>query len=312
MPLNANWDDLRLFLAVAEQGSFSAAARLLKQGQATLSRRMAEFEAALGEPVFERSSLGARLTPLGRKLLPSAQAMAEWAAEAQVQQAGTGRTSAMQGKVRVAAPPSIAYDFLAPMAADIRRAHPGLQIEVLSAVKLLNLSRGEADIALRTFAPQDPDLLCLDSISAPIKAYACSDYVQRLPAHYGAKDLDWICWAAPYDEVQINQELRALIPNFKAAFTSDDHNVQFAACRAGVGALLMAHVQHRYTQLGQLCALPLDFGPQAVGHLHMVCHKRTAQLSPVVAVREYISAEFAYMRAQQGLHGSALEAGLGS
>ena len=302
MPINANWDDLRLFLAVAEQGSFSAAARLLKLGQATLSRRMAELEAALGEPVFERSSQGARLTPLGRKLLPSAQAMAEWAAEAQVQHGAHGRTSAMQGKVRVAAPPAIAYDLLAPMAADIRQAHPGLQIEVLSSVKLLNLGRGEADIALRTFAPQDADLLCLDSISAPIKAYASHAYAQGLPPHYTAQDLDWICWAAPYDEVRINQELRALIPNFKAAFTSDDHNVQFAACRAGVGALLLAHVQHRYTQLGGLCALALDFGPQAVGQLHMVCHKRTAELSAVVVVRDFISAEFAYMRAQQAAH----------
>lgn len=307
MTLPANWDDLRLFLAVAEQGSFSAAARLLTLGQATLSRRMAEFEATLGEPVFERSTQGAQLTPLGRKLLPSAQAMAEWAAEAQVQHSGSRHASAMQGKVRVAAPPSIAYDFLAPMAADIRKAHPGLQIDVLSSVKLLNLSRGEADIALRTFAPQDPDLLCLDSISAPIKAYASHGYAQSLPARYEAKDLDWICWAAPYDEVQINQELRALIPNFKAAFTSDDHNVQFAACRAGVGALLMAHVQHRYTQLGQLCQLPLDFGPRAVGQLHMVCHKRTAELSPVVAVRAFISAEFAYMRAQQEKNGALLQ-----
>jgi DNA-binding transcriptional LysR family regulator len=301
MTVATNWDDLRLFLAVAERGSFSAAARLLKLGQATLSRRIAEFEAALGEPVFERSSLGAQLTPLGRKLWPSAQAMAEWAAEAQVHHCGNRRASAMQGKVRVAAPPSIAYDLLAPMAADIRKAHPGLQIEVLSSVKLLNLSRGEADIALRTFAPQDPDLLCLDSISAPIKAFASQGYVQSLPPKYMAKDLDWICWATPYDDVQINQELRTLIPNFKAAFTSDDHNVQFAACRAGVGAILMARVQHRYTQLGKLDQLPLDFGPRAVGHLHMVCHKRTANLSPVVAVREYIGAEFAYMRAQQML-----------
>lgn len=299
MPLSANWDDLRLFLAVAEHGSFSAAARLLKLGQATLSRRMAELEEALGEPLFERSSQGVVLTPLGRRLLPSAQAMAEWAAEAHVQHAGAQNASAMQGKVRVAAPPSIAYDFLAPMAADIRTAHPGLQIDVLSSVKLLNLSRGEADIALRTIAPQDPDLLCLDTVSAPIKAYSSASYAQKLPAQYSAKDLDWICWGAPYDDVQINQELRALIPNFKAAFTSDDHNVQFAACRAGVGAMLMAQVQHRYTQIDQLRALPLDFGPSAFGQLHMVCHKRTAHLSPVVAVRQFISAEFAYMREQQ-------------
>lgn len=292
--MNTSWDDLRLFLAVAEQGSFSAAARLLKLGQATLSRRIAELEASLGEPVFVRASQGVRLTPLGLRLLPSAQHMAEWAAEASTQQ-GQG----MQGKVRIAAPPGVAYDLVAPLVADIRKAYPGLQIELLSGVRLLNLSRGEADISLRTMAPQDPDLLCLDHITAPIKAYVGVRYLHNLPAHFTAQDLDWICWAAPYDDVLVNQELRALIPNFKAAFTSDDFNVQFAACRAGVGAMLLPCVHHRYTQIHTLQALPLDLGPLAMTQLYMVCHKRTAELSHVVAVQRFIAAEFAAMRAQQ-------------
>ena len=292
--MNPSWDDLRLFLCVAEQGSLSAAARELKLGQATLSRRIAALEASVGEPLFTRASHGVSLTPLGLRLLPSAQHMAEWAAEASVQQ-GQG----MQGKVRIAAPPGVAYDLVAPMVADIRQAHPGLQIELLSAVRVLNLNRGEADLSLRTMAPNDPDLLCLDQIGVSIKAFASARYVQSLPAHYVAKDLDWICWAAPYDDVQANQALRALIPNFKAAFASDDYNVQFAACRAGAGAMLLPAVQHRYTQIHTLQALPLDFGPGAVTQLYMVCHKRSADLSPVVAVQRFIAAEFAYMRDQQ-------------
>lgn len=292
--MNTSWDDLRLFLTVAEQGSFSAAARLLKLGQATLSRRIAELEAAMGEPLFVRASQGVRLTPLGQRLLPSVQHMAEWAAEASIQP-GQG----MQGKVRIAAPPGVAFDFVAPMVADIRQAYPGLQIELLSGVRLLNLSRGEADIALRTMAPQDPDLLCLDHITAPIKAYASARYVQSLPAQYSAQDLDWICWAAPYDDVQANQALRALIPNFKAAFSSDDYTVQFAACRAGVGVMLLPFVPHRYSQFNALQVLPLDLGPRAQTALYMVCHKRTADLSPVVAVQRFIAAEFARMRDQQ-------------
>lgn len=292
--MNTSWDDLRLFLTVAEQGSFSAAARLLKLGQATLSRRMAELEAAMGEPLFVRASQGVCLTPLGVRLLPSAQHMAEWAAEARTQQ-GQG----MQGKVRIAAPPGVAFDLVAPLVADIRQAHPGLQIELLSGVRLLNLSRGEADISLRTLAPHDPDLLCLDQVTAPIQAYASARYVHNLPPHYRAQDLDWICWAAPYDDVQANQALRALIPDFKAAFTSDDYNVQFAACRAGVGVMLLPWVQHRYTQYHTLQALPLDLGPRATTALYMVCHKRSAELSPVVAVQRMIAAEFAAMRSGQ-------------
>ncbi len=292
--MNTQWDDLRLFLCVAEQGSLSAAARMLRLGQATLSRRIAALESQLGEPLFTRASQGVSLTALGLRLLPSAQHMAEWAAEATVQQ-GKG----MQGKVRIAAPPVAAYDFVAPMVADIRRAHPGLRIELLSAVRVLNLGRGEADISLRTMAPQDPDLICLDQISVPIKAYASARYVQDLPAHYTAKDLDWICWAPPYDEVRSNKTLHALIPDFKPAFTSDDYNLQFAACRAGVGAMLMPAVQHRYTQIHTLRALPLDIDRTFVGHLYMVCHKRTAELSSVMAVQRFMSAEFAYMRDQQ-------------
>jgi DNA-binding transcriptional LysR family regulator len=292
--MNTDWDDLRLFLCVAEQGSLSAAARMLKLGQATLSRRIGALESQLGEPLFTRASQGVSLTPFGLRLLPSAQHMAEWAAEAKVQQ-GNG----MQGKVRIAAPPVAAYDFVAPMVADIRRAHPGLQIELLSGVRMLNLSRGEADLSLRTIAPQDSDLVCLDQISSPMKAYVSERYLQGLPANYIAKDLDWICWAAPFDEVRTNMVLHALIPDFKPAFTSDDYNVQFAACRAGVGAMLMPAAQHRYSHIHGLRALPLYIDPAFVGHLYMVCHKRTAELSPVMAVQRFISAEFAYMRDRQ-------------
>jgi len=80
--MHFRWDDLKLFLAVHEQGSLSGAARVLKLGQPTLSRRIAELEEATGEALFERKSHGAVLTAAGQKLLPAAQSMAEWANEA--------------------------------------------------------------------------------------------------------------------------------------------------------------------------------------------------------------------------------------
>ena len=76
-----NWQDIRLFLAVAEAGSFSAAARNLKLGQPTLSRRIAELEQELGQPLFSRFSQGCQLTALGQKLLPAAKQMAIWMKE---------------------------------------------------------------------------------------------------------------------------------------------------------------------------------------------------------------------------------------
>lgn len=296
--MSLRWDDLRLFVAVHEQGSLSGAARLLKLGQPTLSRRISELEAAIGEPLFERQSQGAVLTAAGRRLLPAAQSMAEWAREAELHV--SSHPHLPQGKVRIAAPPGIALQLVAPLAAAFRRQYPQIQIEVLSGVEMLNLARGEADLALRTMRSQDDDLICLDELDSPMRAYASKAYVAGLPPRPGFVDLDWICWATPYDGLQINQELSARIPDFVPAFASDDYNVQLAACKAGLGAMILPRVLHQHAGLGltdDLQEIDLDLGPGAVGSLYMVCHKRHRHLPKVQLVIDALSAEFARLRA---------------
>lgn len=295
--MNLRWDDLKLFLAVYEQGSLSGAARALKLGQPTLSRRIAELEEAVGEALFDRQSQGATLTAAGQKLLPAAQSMAEWANEAEL--SVKKQTYLPEGKVRIAAPPGIAYEVLAPLAAKIRRQHPQIQIEVLSGVETLNLGRGEADLSLRTPKPTDADLVCVDEVHSAMRVYVSKSYAAQLPAHPGIADLDWICWAAPYGDQQTNQELRAVIPDFKPAFTSDDFNVQTAACKAGVGAMILPQVLHHYAGLREwdaLQELDIDLGPTAVGSLFLVCHKRHRYLPKVQLVIDFISREFASLR----------------
>lgn len=295
--MNLKWDDLKLFLAVHEQGSLSGAARALKLGQPTLSRRIAELEAAIGEALFERQSQGAYLTATGLRLLPAAQNMAEWANEAGL--SVKKQTHLPEGKVRIAAPPGIAYEVVAPLAAKIRRQHPQIQIEVLSGVEMLNLARGEADLALRTQKPKDADLVCVDEITSAMRVYISKRYAKKFPAKPTIADLDWICWAAPYDELQINRELSAQIPGFKPAFTSDDYNVQVAACKAGVGAMILPQILHHYAGLREwngLQELDIDLGKNAVGNLFLVCHKRHQHLPKVQLAIDYISREFAQLR----------------
>lgn len=295
--MNLRWDDLRLFLAVYEQGSLSAAARALKIGQPTVSRRIAEFEAMLGEPVFERLSQGVSLTVAGQRLLPAVQSMAEWANEAEL---GASRQGDIpEGKVRIAAPPGIAYEFIAPLAAKLRQQYPGIRIEAMSGIETLNLGRGEADLSLRNRKPTDADLLCVDEVSSAMRVYASESYARRLGARPALADLDWICWAAPYDELPVNQELRAAISGFRPAFTSDDFNVQVAACKAGVGAMILPQLIHRYAGLRELQVLrelAVDLGQVAVGHLYLVCHKRRRHLPMVQLVMDCIAREFEGMR----------------
>jgi DNA-binding transcriptional LysR family regulator len=169
----------------------------------------------------------------------------------------------------------------------------------LSGVETLNLARGEADLSLRTEKPADADLVCVDEVSSAMRVYTSKAYAARLPPHPGMADLDWICWAAPYDELRTNQELSALIPNFKPAFTSDDFIVQIAACKAGVGAMILPQVLHQYSgllELQQLQELDIDLGSDTIGSLYLVCHKRHRHLPKVQLVMDFISREFDILR----------------
>ncbi|QFY42790.1 LysR family transcriptional regulator [Candidatus Methylospira mobilis] len=292
--MHLRWDDLKLFLTVYEQGSLSGAARLLKLGQPTLSRRIAELEETVGEALFHRQNSGVSLTVTGQKLLPAVQNMAEWANEANL---GIQKQRFLpEGKVRIAAPPGIAYELIAPWAAKIRRDHPQIQIEALSGVETLNLGRGEADLSLRTEKPTDADLLCVDEISSAVRVFASKSYAAQHPAVSRPADLDWICWAAPYDNLLTNRALRALIPNFKPAFTSDDFIVQIAACKAGVGAMLLPQLLRGYADFRELQELNIDLDSDAPGNLYLVCHKRHHQLPKVQWVINFISREFDSMR----------------
>src|SRR5882672_6287290 len=113
------WEDARLFLAVAESRSVSRAARALRITQPTASRRLAQLEARLGEPLVTRSVQGTALTPFGERLVEPARRMAEWAGE--LARAAERRETAVRGVVRVTAPPGLAFDFLAPFAVQMRK-----------------------------------------------------------------------------------------------------------------------------------------------------------------------------------------------
>src|SRR5688572_15359057 len=118
------WDDVRLFLAIADHGSLTEAARHLKVGQPTVSRRLGELEERLGHALFQRSVEGATLTAAGERWLTPARHMAEWAGE--LLRTAERADAALSGVVRVSAPPGVAYDFLAPFARALRERHPQL------------------------------------------------------------------------------------------------------------------------------------------------------------------------------------------
>jgi len=295
------WADLELFLAISQAGSLSAAAQTLRVTQPTVSRRLAELEAQLGEPLFARTVDGTSLTSFGERMLEPARRMAECARDAQV--VASGAEPGPRGVVRVTAPPGVAFDVLAPFAAFARDILPDVRLEVVATVAYLDLARREADLGIRMQSPDRPstqrDLVTLASVDFAVAAFATREYVAKLPRSYGIADVAWIGWAPPLDHVPPNPQLAARIPGFCPVFASDDFLVQLRAAEAGVGAIVLGRARSRRALPSALVELKIDFG-KLRSSMHLVCARSSLAIPRVRAVADLLAEELAAMREPSG------------
>jgi DNA-binding transcriptional LysR family regulator len=284
------WSDVQLVLAIAETGSLSRAATRLGVTQPTMSRRLAELEDTLGEPLFVRAVSGARLTGFGERFVEPARRMAEAAGEVERVAAGVERRP--RGTVRISAPPGVAASLLAPFAREMRSALPEVQIEVVATVRYVDLLRGEADVALRlpTSGVRESrrDLVVLASAKHGVAAYAAPSYASRLRRGYRPVDVDWIGWPPALAHLPPNPQLAARIPGFRPVFAADDYLVQLRAAEAGVGAVILSALETRLGSPRALVKLAFDLG---VAVTHQVVAARSALGVPRVdAVAKQLAA----------------------
>lgn len=142
-----DWNDLRVFLAVARSGSTLAASKVLKVNQTTVARRLEALEADLSLKLFERGQNGSRLTEAGEDLLGEAEKV-EKAAEALGSRAAAHQRG-LAGSIRVTAAETVANIALIPALSEFRRLYPEVTIELVMSDATLSLEDGEADVALR-------------------------------------------------------------------------------------------------------------------------------------------------------------------
>jgi DNA-binding transcriptional LysR family regulator len=282
------WDDLQVFLAVAEAGSLSGAAKRLRVTQPTVSRRVAELEGRLGEPLFVRSAEGVAITDFAERLLEPARRMAEWAAEAD--RAAERREVSPRGVVRVTAAPGLAWDLLAPFAAWMRGKLPDVRLEILATVQNLDLSRREADLALRFGASEQRDVTSVASLTYQVGAFAAQGYVKTLPKRYGPADVAWIGWSPPMDHLSPNPELSRMIPGWRPSFAADDFLVQLRAAELGLGAIFLGKVEHRFSAPTNLVELNLALG-KLERTMHLLCAKSALDIPRVRAVADLLARE---------------------
>jgi DNA-binding transcriptional LysR family regulator len=171
-----DWNDLRYFLALVRAGTLAGAARALKVEHTTVSRRLAALEAALGARLLVRTPDGFRATEVGQAILPLVEEI-DRTAEAIARRAG-GEDERLDGKVRVTTSEAFT-GFLVKGLAELRARHPELVVEVLSGNLSLDLSRREADLAVRMASTAQPELLVKKLGEIGWALYASKSYVAR-------------------------------------------------------------------------------------------------------------------------------------
>jgi DNA-binding transcriptional LysR family regulator len=231
-----NWDELRSFRAVLRDGSLSGAARRLGVTQPTLGRHMESLEKALGVALFTRSPRGLTPTDAALRLASHVEAMA--AASAALARAAAGEAAPDQGVVRVTASEVMGCEILPPLLASYGAANPGVAIELVLSNRNEDLSRRDADIAVRMTRPTQNALVAqrigeskvgLFAHRAYLDAFGTPASVDDLKAHrlIGYDQDDRAFRAAGVLAFQISRE--------SFGFRCDNDLAQLAALRAGIG-----------------------------------------------------------------------------
>ncbi|MFO0742810.1 MAG: LysR family transcriptional regulator [Labilithrix sp.] len=183
-PTLPEWSDFRFFLALAREGRLLAASRALGVQHTTVARRIEALERDLGAPVFHRTSRGWRLTKLGAGLIPHAEQMEGAAREATAR--AQRDTVEMRGRVRIATVESWAWAWLSPRLPEFHARHPGVEIEILTDSRQRDLTRGEADLALRTPRPKQRELSAVLIAEGGVGLFARKDLAARLKGSFAS------------------------------------------------------------------------------------------------------------------------------
>ena len=182
-----NWDDGRLFLAVARAGQMLAASAALGINQATLSRRMAELERRLGTKLLVRRTHGSELTDAGVALVETLERVE---AELVASQARLhGADARVSGVVRIGAPDGFGTAFIAPRLAALAERHPDLRVQLVPTPRGFSLSRREADLAVMVGRPERGQLVARKLTDYTLGLYAARDYLAGHPAPATAAEL---------------------------------------------------------------------------------------------------------------------------
>jgi DNA-binding transcriptional LysR family regulator len=277
----ADWNDLRLVLAIARAGGLAGAARSLGIDHSTVFRRLQAIEGRLGLPLFERSPAGAYEPTIAGERMASAAERMEDEAMALARDIA-GRDHRLSGRLRVTSSETLAYRLLTRHLAALRAAHPGIVVELAIDNRVLSLSRREADVALRPMRPKEGDLWGRKLADVAWTVYGARSYLAARGMPERAEALhrhDLIGWEEAAGGINAAEWLTAMVPPSSVVYRTSSLVNQLVAARSGIGlAVLPCYLGDPEPDLARALAEPV---PELERELWIVTHsdlRRTARI----------------------------------
>ena len=282
-----NWDDVRVFLAVARAGQILGAARRLELNHATVSRRIAALERALGAKLFRRLTTGSELTEEGERFLAVAERIEAdmIAARAEI----AGESDEVAGVVRIGAPDGFGVAFLAARLGALTERYPALSIQLVPVPRSFSLSRREADIAITVERPTEGRLVASKLVDYTLSLYASRAYAERhgLPSNPAELKRHRLIGYVP--DLIISPSLDygpEIVPDWQADFAVSSALGQVEAVRSGAGVgILHTFIARRHDDL-----VPVAITPPIRRAYWLVYHETVRPLRRVQAVSAFIAA----------------------
>lgn len=281
-----NWDDVRIFLAVARAGQILGAARRLELNHATVSRRVVALEEALNTKLFRRLTTGSELTPAGERFLEVAERMEADMISARAEIAGEG--DAVSGTVRIGAPDGIGVAFLASRLGALTAMHRDLKIQLVPVPRSFSLSRREADIAITVERPSEGRLVAGKLVDYTLGLFASRAYAEEngLPQTVAELANHRLVGYVPDLVVSPSLDYAAeFSPDWNAGFSISSSLGQVEAVRAGAGIGML----HTFIARSHPDLVPVPAAKPIRRAYWLVYHESVRPLRRIQTVAGYIT-----------------------
>ncbi|KAA1283509.1 LysR family transcriptional regulator [Alcaligenes faecalis] len=276
-----NWDDVRVFLAVARTGTLTHAATHLKLGVATVTRRLDRLETDLGVKLFSRHQSGYFITDEGAALLSRAETL---------EQAGQAfeATEVNQaiGHVRLATAENLANPLIIPALNHFLNIHPDLTLEIVTGADTINLHRRDADLAIRMIKPNHGNVTLRRIGTLGFGLYGSTEYLNGRPVSEQSAFLEsdyLIGWMENYSHLPPAQWIERALSGRPARLLTSSLAGQLAAASAGLGLAALPHFLARRSNLKcVLSELGLDQTIWLVIHSDLIHSRRVRAVADFI------------------------------